>query len=322
MRRIGIAIVAVWAVAAALAPWLAPNSPADTFRQHLAAPPMMARVVAPDGGLRAPFVYPLRLVNRLERRFEEDRARPVTLSWFAGGRLVGIASPADGPWLPLGADSYGRCVASRLLFGARVSLGVALVAVFGALLIGGAIGALSGYLGGVVDEALMRTAELVLVLPSVYLLLALRAVLPLVLPPASLFVLMSGILALVGWPMAARGVRAIVAAEASREYVVAARSLGAGHARVLFVHLLPAARPFLATQAALLLPAFILAEAVLSFVGFGFVDPTPSWGAMLHDAADVTVIASFPWCLSPAAAIVSVVFGMNLLVEEKTGRCG
>jgi len=141
-------------------------------------------------------------------------------------------------------------------------------------------------------------------------------VLPLVLSPWSVFLLMTGILAIAGWPLVARGVRAVVMAERQREYALAAVSLGAGRVRLLWHHLLPAARPFLAAQSMLLVPGFILAEATLSFVGFGFAEPTASWGTMLHDAANVAVLSRFPWCLTPAAAIVTVVLGVNLLLES------
>ena len=162
----------------------------------------------------------------------------------------------------------------------------------------------------------MWLAELVLVLPAVYVVLALRAALPLVLPASAIFLLMSGIFGLVGWPWVARGVRGIVAAERSRDYAVAARSLGASHLRVLFRHLLPACRPFLAMQAVVLVPAFIVAEATLSFVGLGFPDAVPSWGSMLMDAADVSAIRQFPWVLAPAFAIFAVTLGANLAAEE------
>ena len=106
-------------------------------------------------------------------------------------------------------------------------------------------------------------------------------------------------------------------AERQREYALAAVSLGAGRIRLLWHHLLPAARPFLAAQSMLLVPAFVLAEATLSFVGFGVpAEPTASWGTMLHDAANVAVLSRFPWCLSPATAIVTVVLGVNLLLES------
>jgi peptide/nickel transport system permease protein len=166
-----------------------------------------------------------------------------------------------------------------------------------------------------VDEALSRLSDFVLVLPAIYVVLALRAVMPLVLPDGTVFVLMAAIFALVGWPFVARGVRAIVASERSREYAQAARAIGAGPVRMLARHLLPATRGYLLTQATLLVPSFILAEATMSYVGLGFSDRTPSWGSMLHDAANVAVLGDFPWVLAPAAAIFIVVLAVNLIVQ-------
>jgi peptide/nickel transport system permease protein len=127
--------------------------------------------------------------------------------------------------------------------------------------------------------------------------------------------LMTIIFAFIGWALVARGVRAIIAAERGREYAQAARAVGAGHVRMLLVHLLPATTGFLAVQATLLLPGFILAEATLSYVGLGFPDRMPSWGTMLYDAANVAVLADIPWALAPAVAIFIVVLAVNLVVQ-------
>jgi len=162
----------------------------------------------------------------------------------------------------------------------------------------------------------MRAADVVLVLPAIYVVLALRAAMPLVLSPGEVFAGLSIVLALVGWPMVARGVRAIVATENAREYAEAARAAGAGPARVLLVHLLPAARGFIATQAALLVPAFVLAEATLSFAGFGFAEPIPSWGTMLQEAGSTRAFGEFPWLLTPAAAIAIVSLAVNVLISK------
>ena len=110
---------------------------------------------------------------------------------------------------------------------------------------------------------------------------------------------MAAIFPLVGWPFVARGVRAIVARERRAEYVLAARSLGASRAQVLWRHLLPACVGHIAVQASLLLPAFILAEAALSYVGLGFPDTVPTWGTMLREAADVNELSRFPWTADP-----------------------
>jgi peptide/nickel transport system permease protein len=316
VRAAAAALLGLVVVAALAAPALSPHDPGETYRGFLSAPPMRPHVIGADGGWRWPYVYPLKLANRLEQRYEEDRGREVPLAFFSGGKLVRLSDERDGPWLPLGADREGRDVLARLLFGARVSIGLALLSTLAALLIGAVVGGLAGYFGGPVDEAMMRLAEFVLVLPAIYVVLALRAAMPLVLPSWEVFALMAGIFGLVGWPWVARAVRSVIAAERTRDYAAAAVSLGAGPARVLFGHLLPATRGVIGTQAILLLPSFILAEATLSYVGLGFPDTVPSWGSMLHEASNVNAIADFPWTLAPAAAIFLVTLSANLLVED------
>ena len=310
--RLGAIIVTVVGVAAAVAPWIAPNPPELRFPNLLYAPP--SRIYVYQGGLHAPYIYESRVVNRLAREFRESRVRPVPLRWFSDGHLV-TAEPENGvPLLLLGADAYGRDVFSRLVHAARISLSLAIVATVLALAIGASIGAAAGYAGGRLDDLLSRVAEFVLVLPVIYVALALRAVMPLVLPPLTVFVSLTAIFALFGWPIVARGVRAIVASERQREYAMAARAIGAGPVRILR-HLLPATRGYLSVQGSLLVPAFILAEATMSYVGLGFPESTPTWGTMLQQAANVSLIVDSPWILAPAAAIFAVVLGINLLIQ-------
>ena len=312
---VGTIVLVVVIAAAAAAPFLAPNDPNQRFDDLMYAPPTPVHIT--DDGLAAPYVRPLRMISRRDRTFEEDASRVVPLRWFTGGRLV-TADPAGGaPLLILGADSYGRDTFSRLLHGARTTLGLAVIATFGATLIGALIGGISGQAAGWVDAVLSRVAEFVLVLPAIYVVLALRAVMPLVLPPATVFALLVAIFTVLGWPVIARGVRAIVLAEGQREYAVAARAAGANESRLLFRHLLPAASGYVVTQSTLLLPAFILAEATMSFVGLGFPDTTPTWGTMLRDASNVATLADMPWSLAPAGAIFVVVLGLNLVVQGR-----
>jgi peptide/nickel transport system permease protein len=312
--KAGVCLLALIVILAVAAPFLAPNDPDRVARDLSFAPPSKVYVVDPAGNVVPPYMYPQRLVSRLERRYEEDRSRPQPIRWFYGGRLVTVSY--DGaPLMLVGADAFGRDVFSRLLYAARTSLLLAFIATLGALLIGVVIGGIAGAAGGLVDETLSRFSDFVLVLPAIYVVLALRAVMPLVLPDRTVFVLMAGIFAAVGWPFVARGVRAIIASERSSEYAQAARALGAGPIRLLARHLLPATRGYLLTQATLLIPSFILAEATMSYVGLGLSDRTPSWGSMLLDASNVAVLGDFPWVLAPAAAIFIVVLAVNLIVQ-------
>jgi peptide/nickel transport system permease protein len=298
---------------AAAAPWLAPNPPDHAFAQLLYAPPTPIRFTP------LPSIYPQRLVSRLERRFEEDRQHPAPLRWLTGGRLVTVPEDQGGPLLLLGADRFGRDIFSRLLYGARATLALASVATVLALAIGALLGGFAGYAGGTVDDLLSRFTDFVLVLPAIYVALALRSVMPLVLAPATVFAGLCGIFALLGWPIVARGVRAIIASERERDYALAGHALGARPSRILLRHLLPAAGGYLAMQATLLLPAFILAEATISYVGLGFPDTVPTWGTMLKEAENVSLLADAPWMLAPAAAIFVVVLAVNLAVQG-TGR--
>ena len=316
MRAFGYAVLALALAGAIAAPVLAPHAIDRSFRGFLNAPPSRLHVVDDRGAWHAPFIYRWTLVNQLEQRYAEDRSARVPLEWFAHAHLVTSPDEASAPLLLLGSDSFGRDVFSRLLSGARVSLGLASVAALGAVLLGAFVGGIAGYAGGAVDDVLMRASDFILVLPAMYVALALRSVLPPVLAASTVFVMLAMIFAVVGAPFIARGVRAIVRTERQLDYAAAAASLGAGHLRLLVRHLLPAARGFVGVELTVLIPAFIVAEATLSYVGLGFPDPIASWGTMLHDASNVRVFADFPWLLSPAVAMFFVVFGLNLVLER------
>lgn len=313
-RAVGPAVVAVAAFVAVAAPFLAPHRTDDRFAGLLNAPPTAIHVVDESGRVRAPFIYPWRRISQLEQLYEVDRSHRVPLVWLSAGRLVQSTDDARAPLLLLGADGFGRDVFARLMFAARTSLSLSLIAAFGAVCVGALVGGVAGYAGGTADEVAMRTSEFVLVLPAMYVVLALRAVMPLVLAPGQVFIVLTAIFIVIGAPSIARGVRGIVRSERRLDYAVAAVSLGAGHSRLLMSHLLPATRGFVAVQVTLLVPAFIIAEATLSYVGLGFAEPVVSWGTMLQEASNLRALVDFPWLLSPAAAIFAVVMALNLIL--------
>ena len=314
IRRAGQSLLAVVFLSVAFAGVIAPNDPEQRYDDHLYAPPTLVRVW--DAGLSRPFIYRQQLISRIERRFEDDHRHKVPLRWMTAGRLV---TTSESPLLLLGADSYGRDIFSRVVHGGRISLTLALLAALWAVAVGSILGGIAGYAGGWLDTVISKSSEFLLVLPTMYVVLVLRAVLPLVLDAGTVFVLLTLIFTALGWPIVARGTRAIVASEREREYIEAARAVGAQPARVLLKHLLPSASKYLLTQLTLLITAFILAEATLSYVGFGFPSDTATWGTMLRDASNVLLVADLPWLLAPAVAIFLTVLAINLLVQA-TGR--
>ena len=313
MRTTGLVLLAVVIAATIAAPVLAPNDPSRRFPDLQYAPPTRLHL---SGAGAALYIYTQRLVSRLERKFENDRSRQVAVRFFTDGRLITADAESGSPLLLLGADGYGRDIFSRLLYGGRATLAVALIATLAAAWLGALIGGVAGSTSGWIDAVLSRLSEFILVLPTIYVALALRAVMPLILSSTQVFLLLTGIFTLLGWPIVAHGVRAIVLAERERDYAVAARAAGAGPARVLIHHLLPATNGYVLTQASLLLPAFMLAEATMSFVGLGFPQDVATWGTMLQDASNVSMLADAPWMLAPALPIFMVVLAVQVAVRR------
>ena len=315
-RIIGATLLALILAALAAAPVLAPNPPGVQFADLAFAPPMRPRLID-ERGIRRPFVYPWRVADRQMLEFEPDTRSPRDIRFFNDGR---VASTSPEPWLLLGGDALGRDVFSRLLAGGQRSLGIAFFAALLALAIGSTLGAVAGFAGGRTDRMITAVADLVIVLPILYVVVTLRAALPLVVNESLIFWMMVAVMGLATWPVIARGVRAIISAERQKPYAEAAYAVGAGPLRILLRHLLPAAAGHIAIQGLLLFPAFIFAEATLSYVGLGFAEPTPSWGLMLEDAAGITAMTRAPWLMAPAAVIVLTVVAIQLVIRGSDTR--
>jgi peptide/nickel transport system permease protein len=222
--------------------------------------------------------------------------------------------PPGGPH-PLGTDTLGRDVWSRLAYGARTSLVVGALAMSVSLLIGVTIGLVAGYFGGWVDAALMWLVDLVLTLPTLLLLIVLATLLP----PSILTIPV--VIGVVGWTTFARTVRGEVLSLKEREYLLAARALGAGHGRLLLRHLLPGVAPGILVLAALGTSSAIGLDAGLSYLGLGVPLPTPSWGRMISEVQ--TYFAVAPWLgILPGIAICLAVAGFYLIGHGLTDRIG
>lgn len=209
---------------------------------------------------------------------------------------------------PLGTDLLGRDLLSRMIYGAKISLQVSLVAVGLSLLIGIFLGALAGYFGGVIDQIISRFIDIVLCFPTIFLILAVIAYLE----PSIITIMM--VIGLTSWMGVARLVRAEFLSLKEREFVLAAKLYGASSLRIIFKHLLPNALPPILVSASLGMGQAILIESALSFLGIGVQPPTPSWGNLLIEGKEAMEVA---WWLSffPGLAILITVFAFTLFGE-------
>lgn len=198
-----------------------------------------------------------------------------------------LAPPGADHWL--GTDRFGRDVLSRLLYGGRISLLVGFGSVAGALVIGTTIGAVAGYCGGIIDAILMRFVDIVISIPSIFLLITIVAIFQ---PGVEKLIF---ILAITSWTTTARIVRGEFLSLRTREFVLASKTIGTRPSKIIFSHILPNAMGPIIVTATLLIGTVILTEAALSYLGLGVQPPTPSWGNMLEDAQNFTVLLKAPW---------------------------
>jgi peptide/nickel transport system permease protein len=317
----GVLLVLLYGMAL-LAPFLAPYAESDIDRERFFHPPTPLHFRDADGHWHAqPFVYGSR--SGADQSYEPDRSRRYAVRLFVKGaryRLLGILPcdrhlygvEAPGRIFIMGADDTGRDVWTRLLFGSQVSLTVGVVGILISFSLGLLLGGVSGYFGGWVDTCIMRSSELLLSIPVLYLIVALRGVFPLELPSQQTYLAIVAILAFIGWASLARVIRGMVLSLRQAEYVLAAEALGASSLRIIVRHILPNTMSFTIVAATVAVPGFILGEVFLSFLGVGVQPPAASWGNMLIAARSQRVLTSFPWMLlAPGGAIFLTVMAFN-----------
>jgi peptide/nickel transport system permease protein len=309
---------------ALLAPFVAPYSQERMDRERFFHPPQPLRWIDAEGRFSlTPFVYPQTTSPGF--RYSEDRTQKIPVRFFARGepyRLLGVIPTdrhlfgVDPPHkvFVLGTDPFGRDVLSRLLYGAQISLTVGLVGIAITFTFGMLLGGISGYFGGVVDTVIMRFTELLLSIPGLYLLIALRQVFPSDMPSTQVYLGIIAILAFIGWASLARIIRGMVLSIRRQEFVTAAEALGVGRLQIIARHILPNTMSFVIVAATISVPGYILGEVVLSFLGVGVQEPAASWGNMLNQARSLRVLSSFPWLLwAPGIAIFLTVLAYNFL---------
>jgi peptide/nickel transport system permease protein len=296
------------------------NVQASPARSPRAAAPAATASIQPERTVLHVAQPPWR---QFVRRLADSRLAAVGGVIVALVVLAGLGAGALAPYSPtqqdirnilrppaaghlLGTDELGRDTLTRVLYGAQASLEVGIIAVGISLLVGSALGLLAGYLRGVADASIMRVMDGLLALPTLVLALAITAMLGPSLNNAMLAIGVTGI------PVFARLVRGQVLSLRELDYVQAARSLGAGNARIMLGHILPNVLGPIVVQASLAMPTAILAEAGLSFLGLGIQPPTPSWGAMLNTAKGY--LQQDAWlAVAPGTAIFVTVLGFNFL---------
>lgn len=312
--------------------FVAPNDYETQDRLHPYAPPTRLHFVDCAGKFHAwPFVYVTKPAAGSLSEYTQDCAQTARIQFFLRGdeytflgafhtnlHLFGVKAPAS--LFLLGTDGFGRDQLSRLLYGGQVSLFAGFVAAAISVLAGLFLGGIAGLYGGRIDDVAMRFAEIFITVPWFYLLIAVRAFLPLEISPVAAFLLVVAVIGIVGWGRPARLARGVILSARERNFVLAARGFGASNAYLLRRHLMPLTFRVLLTQMTVLMPQFILAEVLLSFLGLGIGEPFPSWGNMLADAQQYHVLVSYWWMLLPGLAPIPVFLAYHSLAETLQER--
>ena len=306
------------------ADFLSSNPPAMQDLDKFYHPPERIHFFDGQGRLQKPFIYKTELRDPLDASYEEDTAEGYPLEFFFKGyryTILGLFSSdrhligrAQHPrYYPMGSDDLGRDVLARVLAGTRTSLLVVGLGITLYSAIGLAVGVFAGIFGGWVDSLLMRISEFVLALPALYLVLALRSLLPMRLPFLQILFWVVAAIAAVAWPPMARGIRGLILQVKNSAYVEAARSLGGTPVHIFLRHMLPSLMPFVLAQLAVAAPVFLLSEIILSFLNVGFQDSGESWGSMLRSLKDTRIITDFWWNLMPLCMVFLTLLSLNAL---------
>ena len=345
MAVISAIVLIIFYIAAIFADFISPYDPGDMHVWHQNTPPMYISFINADGHFTLRPGVHHRIMHQdpdtLAYSYEvaEDtwhpirffvHERPYKLLGFIETdiHLFGLGKEANDPNAPqvkkgygkdatllfiLGTDDLGRDLFSRILYGARISLSIGLVAVLLSLTLGIVLGGVSGYYGGLIDNIIQRVIEFMRSIPTLPLWMALGAALPPDWSQQVRYFAITIILSMVGWTRLARQVRGRFLAMRTEDFVLAARLSGARDRRIILRHMVPSFTSHIIAMLTLAIPDIILAETGLSFLGLGLREPVISWGVLLEDARALRIVSGSPWMLLPGLAVVITVLAFNFL---------
>jgi peptide/nickel transport system permease protein len=301
--------------------------PDTRYPDYKYAPPQAIRFRDDTGQWQAPFVYGLKrgtdpaTLQRVYVPVRTEKYRVYLLGEGEPYKLLGLfptnihllAVDEGGPLFLLGTDNLGHDLLTRILYGSRISLSIGLVGVALTFVLGMLIGGVAGYFGGIVDTVVQRMIDMIVCIPTIPLWLALAAALPRDWPMERTYLGIVIITSIIGWAGLARVVRGKLLSQRDEDFCTASRLAGASDMRVIVRHLLPSAASYIIVALTLAIPATILGETALSFLGLGLQPPAVSWGVLLRQSQDVVTIALNPWLLAPALWIIVTVLAFNFL---------
>jgi peptide/nickel transport system permease protein len=310
------------------ADFLAYADPNESEAQRSLMPPQRVHVF--DGWRFAPYVHGVTGVRdpqTFKRVYRPDPTQKVPVRFFAVGfeyrflglipanrHLIGVDGVGTGQHIfLLGTDVQGRDLWSRLMYGTRISLTIGLFGVALSLALGVILGGLSGFHGGLADTVIQRTIEILRSIPTIPLWMGLAAAMPRDWTILQVYFAITVIISLLGWTELARVVRGRFLAMREEDFVVSARLVGCTRTRTIFVHMVPSFMSHIIAATTLALPAMIISETALSFLGLGLRPPAISWGVLLQQAQNVQTVAISPWLMLPAVPVIVAVMAFNFL---------